>query len=112
MNIDSNVVLTLASYFLIAFGLLVVGFTIIGGIAFSRTQKGAAKSFTLLVQRGDLIRILTVTLILLVATLLTLLGKIEGAAMVGILSGIAGYVLGSLDKGIKGTDANKENEEG
>lgn len=41
---------------------------------------------------------ITVILIVVVATLLALIGKIEGAAVVGILSGIVGYVLGGLEK--------------
>jgi hypothetical protein len=106
MNIDANFVLTLSLYFLIALGLVVVGFTVVGSIAFWKTQQGAAKSFTLLLQRGNVLKITTVSLIIVIAALLALAGKIGDSAVVGILSLIAGFVLGSLDKNQKQEDSS------
>jgi hypothetical protein len=79
-------------------GIVVAGFAIVGGIAFWRTPTGSAKTFSLLLQGGNALRMITVILIVVVATLLALIGKIEGAAVVGIVSGIVGYVLAGLER--------------
>jgi hypothetical protein len=75
---------------------------VVGAVAFGRTREGAAKSFGLLFQRGNFLRIATVYFVVLAVMLLALLGKLnEGAA--AALSGVAGFVLGGLDRG-KGTE--------
>ncbi len=96
--------LALAQILLVCVAILALAFTIVGGIAFWRTEKGGAKTFTLFIQRGDALRILTVVLIVIAASFLALAHVIEGTAVVAILSGIAGYVLG----GLRGTNAEKD----
>lgn len=76
-------------------------FTIVGGIAFNRSQQGSAKSFGLLFQRGNFLRIATAFLVVIAVVYLALLNKLSDGA-IGILSGVGGYVLGGLDKGKAG----------
>ena len=76
-------------------GLLVFG--VVGGIAFSKTAKGAGRSFGLLFERGNFLRILTVLFVVIAVIFLSLTGKLDEGA-VAVLSGVAGYVLGGLEK--------------
>jgi hypothetical protein len=81
----------------VLFGMAILGFTIVGSIAFYRSSAGQAKSFGLLFQRGNFLRLGTVVLVVLAVILLALAGKLtEGAA--AVLSGVAGYVLGGLER--------------
>lgn len=98
MSIDSNFIILLIQYFLIALGILTVGFIVVGSIAFWRTQKGSAKTFSLFLQRANALKLLTVALIVIASTLLALTGIVDGAAAMAILSGIAGYVLGGMGR--------------
>ena len=75
----------------------IVGFTIVGGIAFSKVEKGAGKSFGLLFQRGNFLRVTTVVLVVIAAMFLAMAGKLN-EGVVGLLSGVAGMALGGLDK--------------
>lgn len=77
---------------------LAVCFTILGAISFMRSKVGTAKSFTRLLERAEAVKLSAVILIVLAVTLLALLGRIDSQGVVGILSGIAGYVLGGLQK--------------
>jgi hypothetical protein len=87
----------------ISLGLIVFG--IVGGIAFSKVQVGAGKSFGLLFQRGNFLRIITVFAVILAVVFLALLNKLNEGA-IAVLSGVAGFVLGGLDKG--GVDTSKD----
>jgi hypothetical protein len=53
----------------------ITGFTIVGGVAFSRVEKGAGKSFGLLFQRGNFLRITTVVIVVVAAMFLALAGS-------------------------------------
>ncbi len=79
-------------------GLALVCFTVLGAIAFVRADKGTAVSFGLLFQRGNFLRLGTVALIVLAVILLALEGILNSEATATILSGVAGYVLGGLDR--------------
>lgn len=65
MTIDNDFVISLAQLLLIAFAVVVVGFTIVVGIAFGKSQRGAAKTFSFLLQRGNALRLITVVLIVI-----------------------------------------------
>jgi hypothetical protein len=95
MTVD---IIALAQLLLIGVGILAAGFTIVGAIAFWKTDKGAAKTFTLFFQRGDGLRMLTVGAIVVGVIFLALAGTIKEASVVAILSGIAGYVLGGYGR--------------
>jgi hypothetical protein len=87
----------------------IIGFTVIGKTAFSKVEKGAGKSFGLLFQRGNFLRITTVVLVVLAAMFLALAGKLnEGVG--ALLSGVAGMALGGLDKA-QPPDDNKGSSE-
>lgn len=85
---------TLVLYLTIIIAVIVTGGTIVGSIAFWRTQQGAAKTFSLLLQRASALQMLAVILIILAACALRTLDLINSEAVVTLLSGIAGYVLG------------------
>src|SRR5215510_453393 len=76
--------------------LVVIAFGVVGGIAFSKVQAGAGKSFGLLFQRGNFTRVITVFGVIVAVIFLALSDRLtEGA--VAVLSGVAGFVLGGLD---------------
>lgn len=104
-NIDliKLAIYALSSIFVVGF----LAFTIVGGIAFSKTTKGAAKSFGLLFQRGNFLRIATVMFVVLAVIFLSLLGGLNEGA-VSVLSGVAGYVLGGLDRQQQDSDKNDD----
>jgi hypothetical protein len=79
-------------------GTVVAGATIVGSIAFFKTDKGAAKTFSLLIQRAGALQMITVMTIVVGACLLAFAGKISAEGITSILSGIAGYVLGGSSK--------------
>ena len=65
---------------------------VVGRAAFASSRKGATKSFGLLFERA--VRFATVCLIVLAVTVLAMLGSLTDGA-IGVLSGVAGFVLGS-----------------
>lgn len=73
-------------------------FAIVGGIAFWRSNSGQAKSFSLLFERAQALRISAVVFIIISVLVLGILGKLEAPEIAAVLSGVAGYVLGGLDK--------------
>lgn len=83
---------------------IAIGATIVGSIAFWRTEKGGARTFSLLLQRANALQMLTVMLIVVAACALRILDSINSEAVVSLLSGVAGFVLG-------GTSRVKQGEE-
>lgn len=102
MQNDQLFVLELGKLFVVVTGIIMVGGTIIGSVAFWRAGSGTAKTFSLLIQRGNLLKLLTVLCIVIAATMLAILGKIPSEGITAILSGIAGYVLGGIGKSSSG----------
>lgn len=82
----------------ILFGLAIIAFAVVGGIAFYKSNQGQAKSFGLLFERGNFLRLATAVLIILATILLAALGKLNSEGVAAILSGVAGYVLGGMDR--------------
>ncbi len=76
----------------------IFAFTIIAGIAFYKTGQGGAKSFGLLFERGNFLRIITTVLIIQATILLSAIDKLQSEGAASILSGVAGYVLGGISK--------------
>ncbi len=83
-------------------------FGVMGCIAFARTEKGSAKSFGLMFQRGNFLRIATVIMVVLAVLFLGLVDILKENGIISILSGIAGYVLGGLDRNKDGSDTETE----
>lgn len=98
MAANEAMIATLALYLTIAVGIIMLGATIVGSIAFWRAAKGQAKTFSMMFQRANVLQVLTAILVVLVACLLRMLNEITAEAVVGILSGVAGYVLGGSFK--------------
>lgn len=93
MQVTPDFVLTLALYALVAFGILAAGLSAVAVVMFKGHNLGG-EALALIVQRTEVAKLATIVLIILATTLLGLLGLVEGEAVVAILSGIAGYVLG------------------
>jgi hypothetical protein len=74
-------------------------FTVVGGIAFSKIERGAGKSFGLMFSRGNFLRISTVVFCVFAVVVLAFAGKLSKGA-VAVLSGIAGFVLGGVSKDV------------
>ena len=72
-------------------------FAVVGGIAFSKVERGAGKSFGLMFSRGNFLRIATVVFCVFAVVVLAFSGKLSDGA-VAVLSGIAGFVLGGVSK--------------
>ena len=70
----------------------------IGIVAFYRSKSGQAKSFGLLFRRGNFLRLSTVMMVVIAVVFLGLQDIIKENGIVGILSGVAGYVLGGMDQ--------------
>ena len=86
-------IITLAQMSLIGLGIIIGGATIVYGVMF---WKGNMSGTTIarILQQTDVPKLATIILIVLAASLLALLGVIAGEAVIALLSGIAGYVLG------------------
>jgi hypothetical protein len=93
---EIKLVVQLAWISLIALGTLILSFTITASISFWRTKSGTAKTFSLLFERAELVKLSAVVLVVVAVTVLALLGRIDSQGVVGVLGGIAGYVLGGL----------------
>ena len=72
-------------------------FAVVGGIAFSKVERGAGKSFGLMFTRGNFLRISTVVFCVFAVVVLAVAGKLSEGA-VAVLSGISGFVLGGVSK--------------
>jgi hypothetical protein len=89
-----NFIITLAQYMLIAFGILIGGATIVYMTLFWKGNFSGA-SIARILQQTDIPKLATIIMIVLAASLLGLLRVIAGEAVIALLSGIAGYVLGN-----------------
>ena len=87
-------IITLCRYMLIAFGILITGAAVVYATLFWKGNfTGAA--IARILQQTDIPKLATIILIVLAASLLALLQVIAGEAVIALLSGIAGYVLGN-----------------
>jgi hypothetical protein len=91
----SAILPSLALYTMIVAGIAVIGFAAVGAIA---VWKGTAESFGTILQRANIVQMLTVVTIIMAAFVLRVVDKIDSEAVVSILSGIAGYVLGAASR--------------
>jgi hypothetical protein len=89
-----NFIITLAQYMLFAFGILIAGATVVYITLFWR-GKFSGESIAHILQQTDIPKLATIIMIVLAASLLGLLRVIAGEAVIALLSGIAGYVLGN-----------------
>jgi hypothetical protein len=94
---DAKTILELSTLGLWALGILALGFTSLGVVAYLKTENSAG-NFSKLFERLQILKMATVMLIIIATTYLALFGVIDSTGAVGIFSGIAGYVLGGLEK--------------
>ena len=87
-------IITLAQMLLIAFGIVIGGATVVYVAMFWKGNITGA-SIARILQQTDVPKLATIIMIVLAASLLGLLRIIEGEAVIALLSGIAGYVLGN-----------------
>jgi hypothetical protein len=106
---DAQTILALSTLALWAFGILAAGFTLLGIAAFLKTENSAG-SFTKLFERLQILKMATVMLVIIATTYLSLFGIIDSNGAVGIFSGVAGYVLGGLEKKAAEAPATPEPE--
>lgn len=86
-------IITLAQFLLIGFAILIAGAAVVYATMFWKGNLSGASIIGIL-QQTDVPKLATIILIVLAASLLGLLGVIAGEAVIALLSGIAGYVLG------------------
>ena len=86
-------IITLAQLLLIAFGIVIGGAAVVYVAMFWKGNISGA-SIAGILRQTDVPKLATIILIVLAASLLGLLGVIKGEAVIALLSGIAGYVLG------------------
>lgn len=79
-------------------GIVALGFSVVGAIAVWRAGKQGSVSFFRMFERLQVLQLLTVMLVIAAATLLALFGILDSNGITGILSGVAGYVLGGLNR--------------
>ncbi|MEO8746083.1 MAG: hypothetical protein ABI379_00250 [Rhodanobacter sp.] len=104
MSIVPNAVLSIPSVVeLIKFSVVVVailasGFSLVGAIALWRAGEEGARDFFGMFERLQMLQLLTVMFVIGSVTVLGLLGVLDSNGVTGILSGVAGYVLGGLNR--------------
>ena len=103
VGISSANVISLFNASAIFIGILAFGFTLVGAIAVWRAGKDGAPAFFRMFERLQVLQLLTVMLVIAAATVLALLGILDSSGITSILSGVAGYVLGGLNRPAPGT---------
>lgn len=94
---DAKTILDLSVLGLWTFGILAVGFSSMGVMAFLKT-KNSASSFIRLFERLQILKMATVMTVILATFYLALFGIIDSTGAVGLFSGVTGYVLGGLER--------------
>ncbi|MBP6309411.1 MAG: hypothetical protein KA350_01945 [Arenimonas sp.] len=94
---EAKTILELSVLGLWTFGILAVGMTSMGIVAFLKTKNSAA-SFIKLFERLQILKMATVMTVILATFYLALFGLIDSTGTVGLFSGVTGYVLGGLEK--------------
>ena len=92
--------------------LIAGGFTLVGTVAVWRSDKNGALVFFRMFETMQMLQLLTVMLVIASATILALLGILNSNGIIGILSGVAGYVLGGLGRTYAATQQSSEKRKG
>lgn len=87
-------IIRLAQFLLIAFAILIGGATVVYLTMFWKGNLSGT-SIAGILQQTDVPKLATIIMIVLAASMLGLLRVIQGDAVIALLSGIAGYVLGN-----------------
>lgn len=97
-SIPIQSVLDLIKFSVVVVAILVTGFSLVGAIALWRAGQDGTKEFFQMFERLQMLHLLTVMFVIGSATVLGLLGILDSNGITGILSGVAGYVLGGLNR--------------
>ena len=97
-NLSSANVIALINSSATLVGILAFGFTLVGAVAVWRAGQHGALAFFRMFERLQVLQLLTVMLVIASATVLAMLGIVDSNGITGILSGVAGYVLGGLSR--------------
>ena len=110
--LDSPTIVRLAWIALLALLSVALSIAIMGSIAFYRApaDKNPAYTFSQLFERAKTLQMMTIILIVVAATFLALCNVINSNGVVGILSGIAGYVLGGIPRESRDKKKDDQNE--
>lgn len=98
MGISSANVIALINSSAVLVAIVAAGFSLVGAIAVWRAGQRGALAFFRMFERLQVLQLLTVMLVIASATVLALFNIIESNGIIGILSGVAGYVLGGLNR--------------
>jgi hypothetical protein len=88
----------LALYAVIGMGIVAICASVVAIVAFRKDGNASGEAFVKIANHGGALKLLTVGLVVFTATFLTLADKIRGEAVVAIISGVAGYVLGGVER--------------
>lgn len=102
-KVAADFILSLALYFVIGLFIAALGFVYVYHNAIKRSGK-PEEIYSLMIRYGNVLPMLTIVMIVISVIILTILSKIPGTSAAAILSGIAGYVLGSLERNKKSKD--------
>ena len=78
--------------------ILAAGFSVVGLVAVWRAGHRGEQAYFHMIERLQVLQLVTVMLVIASATVLALLGIIDANGIIGILSGVGGYVLGGLNR--------------
>ncbi|MBO6827178.1 MAG: hypothetical protein JJ879_13310 [Sneathiella sp.] len=106
MEISQDFILQLVFYTTIAFAIFMAVLTLIYFVTF-RGHRYTGESLAAIIERTEIPKLATIILIIVAVTFLALLKIIEGEAVITILSGIAGYVLGGRNPARHDKDPTK-----
>ncbi|RZA20515.1 MAG: hypothetical protein EOP93_05705 [Lysobacteraceae bacterium] len=96
--VSSADVIALINSSVVLVAIVAVGFSLVGAVAVWRAGQHGAAGFFRMFERLQVLQLLTVMLVIASATVLALLRLIDSNGIIGILSGVAGYVLGGLNR--------------
>ena len=97
-NVSAQNVIQLIDAIAVLVGIIALGFSVVGAIAVWHAGRQGAGSFFRMFERLQVLQLLTVMLVIAAATVLALFGILDSTGITGILSGVAGYVLGGLNR--------------
>lgn len=98
-------ILQLARFLLIAFAIMIAGAAIVYITMFWKGNL-SGDGIAGILRQTDIPKLATIIMIVLAASLLGLVGVIEGEAVIALLSGIAGFVLGHRGATTKGSETD------
>ncbi len=82
--------------------------SIVASIAFRKTERGAARTLSLMIERAGVLQLLAVQVIIMSVLTLRIVDSLSADATISIFSGVAGYVLGNFGRGSQPEGRDRE----